>query len=171
MIRHPFDAPPAEGQVIAVAAGILWLRLPLPMAMPTANFAAAGTRKEAANIRLGQAADDDDRTYATVASALGISVTQENPGVMAPADPDRVADLVELGAARCGVGHQGFDREAAGDEALHHEAVRRLHVGLERQDEVALQALAHEAPDVELTQAVEEIMRPVHWVPESKYWW
>ena len=25
-----------------------------------------------------------------------------------------------------------------------------------------------EAPDVELTQQVEEVMRPVHWVPESK---
>jgi glyoxylase-like metal-dependent hydrolase (beta-lactamase superfamily II) len=37
VIRHPFDAPPAEGQVIAVAPGILWLRLPLPMALDHVN--------------------------------------------------------------------------------------------------------------------------------------
>ncbi len=38
MIRHPFDAPPAEGKAIAVAPGILWLRLPLPMALDHVNI-------------------------------------------------------------------------------------------------------------------------------------
>ena len=37
-IRHPFDAPPAEGAAIRVAEGILWLRLPLPMALDHVNI-------------------------------------------------------------------------------------------------------------------------------------
>jgi glyoxylase-like metal-dependent hydrolase (beta-lactamase superfamily II) len=37
-IRHPFDTPPAEGQAIRVADGILWLRLPLPMALDHVNI-------------------------------------------------------------------------------------------------------------------------------------
>lgn len=37
-IRHPFDAAPAEGDVIEVAPGILWLRLPLPMALDHVNI-------------------------------------------------------------------------------------------------------------------------------------
>ncbi len=36
-IRHPFEAPPAEGEAVEVAAGILWLRLPLPMALDHVN--------------------------------------------------------------------------------------------------------------------------------------
>ncbi len=36
-IRHPFATPPAEGQAIAIAEGILWLRLPLPMALDHVN--------------------------------------------------------------------------------------------------------------------------------------
>lgn len=37
-IRHPFDTPPAEGGAIEVAPGILWLRLPLPMALDHVNI-------------------------------------------------------------------------------------------------------------------------------------
>ncbi len=37
-IRHPFAAPPAEGEAIRVAEGILWLRLPLPMALDHVNI-------------------------------------------------------------------------------------------------------------------------------------
>ncbi len=37
-IRHPFDIPPAEGGAIEVAPGILWLRLPLPMALDHVNI-------------------------------------------------------------------------------------------------------------------------------------
>ncbi len=37
-IRHPFAAPPAEGGVTEVAPGILWLRLPLPMALDHVNI-------------------------------------------------------------------------------------------------------------------------------------
>jgi glyoxylase-like metal-dependent hydrolase (beta-lactamase superfamily II) len=37
-IQHPFDTPPAEGQAITVAPGILWLRLPLPMALDHVNI-------------------------------------------------------------------------------------------------------------------------------------
>jgi glyoxylase-like metal-dependent hydrolase (beta-lactamase superfamily II) len=37
-IRHPFAAAPAEGAVIEVAPGILWLRLPLPMALDHVNI-------------------------------------------------------------------------------------------------------------------------------------
>jgi glyoxylase-like metal-dependent hydrolase (beta-lactamase superfamily II) len=36
-IRHPFAEAPAEGEAIAVAEGILWLRLPLPMALDHVN--------------------------------------------------------------------------------------------------------------------------------------
>lgn len=37
-IRHPFEAPPAEGQAVEVAPGVLWLRLPLPMALDHVNI-------------------------------------------------------------------------------------------------------------------------------------
>lgn len=36
-IRHPFDAPPETGAATEVAPGILWLRLPLPMALDHVN--------------------------------------------------------------------------------------------------------------------------------------
>lgn len=36
-IRHPFPEAPAEGQATEVAEGILWLRLPLPMALDHVN--------------------------------------------------------------------------------------------------------------------------------------
>jgi glyoxylase-like metal-dependent hydrolase (beta-lactamase superfamily II) len=37
-IRHPYQTPPDEGAVIEVAEGILWLRLPLPMALDHVNI-------------------------------------------------------------------------------------------------------------------------------------
>lgn len=37
-IRYPFDAPPAEGDAITVAPDVLWLRLPLPMALDHVNI-------------------------------------------------------------------------------------------------------------------------------------
>lgn len=37
-IRYPFDTPPAEGGATEVAPGILWLRLPLPMALDHVNI-------------------------------------------------------------------------------------------------------------------------------------
>ena len=36
-IRHPFETPPPEGQATEVAPGILWLRMPLPMALDHVN--------------------------------------------------------------------------------------------------------------------------------------
>ena len=36
-IGHPFETPPAEGEAIEVAEGILWMRLPLPMALDHVN--------------------------------------------------------------------------------------------------------------------------------------
>ena len=36
-VRHPFAEPPEEGQAIRVADGILWMRLPLPMALDHVN--------------------------------------------------------------------------------------------------------------------------------------
>lgn len=36
-IRYPHDTPPAEGEAIELAEGILWLRLPLPMALDHVN--------------------------------------------------------------------------------------------------------------------------------------
>lgn len=36
-IRHPFADPPGEGEAVAVAPGILWMRLPLPMALDHVN--------------------------------------------------------------------------------------------------------------------------------------
>jgi glyoxylase-like metal-dependent hydrolase (beta-lactamase superfamily II) len=37
-IGHPFDTPPGEGEAVTVADGILWLRLPLPMALDHVNL-------------------------------------------------------------------------------------------------------------------------------------
>jgi glyoxylase-like metal-dependent hydrolase (beta-lactamase superfamily II) len=37
VIRTPFPVPPAEGQAITVAPGVLWMRLPLPMALDHVN--------------------------------------------------------------------------------------------------------------------------------------
>jgi len=37
-IRMPYAAPPAEGDAIEVAPGILWMRLPLPMALDHVNI-------------------------------------------------------------------------------------------------------------------------------------
>ena len=37
VIRYPFDEPPAEAAAREVAPGILWLRLPLPMALDHVN--------------------------------------------------------------------------------------------------------------------------------------
>lgn len=37
MIRFPFEVPPAEGAAVEVAEGVLWLRLPLPMALDHVN--------------------------------------------------------------------------------------------------------------------------------------
>ena len=36
-IRYPFAEPPATGEAIAVAPGVLWMRLPLPMALDHVN--------------------------------------------------------------------------------------------------------------------------------------
>lgn len=36
-IRYPFEAPPAEGAAVEVAEGVLWMRLPLPMALDHVN--------------------------------------------------------------------------------------------------------------------------------------
>ncbi len=36
-IRHPFPTPPAEGRTVEIADGILWMRLPLPMALDHVN--------------------------------------------------------------------------------------------------------------------------------------
>lgn len=36
-IRYPFETPPEEGRAIEVAAGVLWMRLPLPMALDHVN--------------------------------------------------------------------------------------------------------------------------------------
>lgn len=37
MIRTPFDTPPAEGEATEIAPGVLWMRLPLPMALDHVN--------------------------------------------------------------------------------------------------------------------------------------
>ena len=36
-IRYPFETPPEEGHAIEVASGVLWMRLPLPMALDHVN--------------------------------------------------------------------------------------------------------------------------------------
>ena len=36
-IRHPFPDPPGRGEALEVAPGILWMRLPLPMALDHVN--------------------------------------------------------------------------------------------------------------------------------------
>ena len=36
-IRYPFETPPAEGEAIAVADGVFWIRLPLPMKLDHVN--------------------------------------------------------------------------------------------------------------------------------------
>lgn len=37
-IRYPWDTPPAEGEAIEIAQGVLWLRLPLPMKLDHVNI-------------------------------------------------------------------------------------------------------------------------------------
>ena len=37
LISHPFETPPEEGAAIEVASGVLWMRLPLPMALDHVN--------------------------------------------------------------------------------------------------------------------------------------
>ena len=37
-VRHPYANPPGEGEAVEVAPGILWLRLPLPMALDHVNL-------------------------------------------------------------------------------------------------------------------------------------
>ena len=37
-IRHPFEQPPEHGQATEIAEGVLWLRLPLPMALDHVNI-------------------------------------------------------------------------------------------------------------------------------------
>lgn len=37
MIKTPFETPPREGEAIEVAPGVLWMRLPLPMALDHVN--------------------------------------------------------------------------------------------------------------------------------------
>lgn len=37
-LRHPFPAPPPEGEAVEVAPGVLWMRLPLPMALDHVNI-------------------------------------------------------------------------------------------------------------------------------------
>ncbi len=37
MIGYPFDTPPALGEAVTVAPGVLWMRLPLPMALDHVN--------------------------------------------------------------------------------------------------------------------------------------
>jgi glyoxylase-like metal-dependent hydrolase (beta-lactamase superfamily II) len=37
-IRYPWETPPAEGDAIEVAEGVLWMRLPLPMALDHVNI-------------------------------------------------------------------------------------------------------------------------------------
>ena len=37
-INYPFDTPPSEGAAIEVAAGVLWMRLPMPMALDHVNI-------------------------------------------------------------------------------------------------------------------------------------
>src|SRR5690606_3842061 len=39
-IHHPFPEPPAHGEAREVAPGILWLRLPLPMALDHGDICA-----------------------------------------------------------------------------------------------------------------------------------
>lgn len=36
-VLHPFEAPPAEGEAVELADGVLWLRLPLPMKLDHVN--------------------------------------------------------------------------------------------------------------------------------------
>jgi glyoxylase-like metal-dependent hydrolase (beta-lactamase superfamily II) len=36
-IHHPMEAPPPEGEALEIAPGILWMRLPLPMALDHVN--------------------------------------------------------------------------------------------------------------------------------------
>ena len=37
VIRYPFDTPPVRGEAVTVAPGVLWMRLPLPMALAHVN--------------------------------------------------------------------------------------------------------------------------------------
>ena len=36
-VSHPWDTPPASGEAVEVAPGVLWMRLPLPMKLDHVN--------------------------------------------------------------------------------------------------------------------------------------
>ena len=40
VMRFPFAEPPVEGKATEVAEGVLWMRLPLPMALDHVNVIA-----------------------------------------------------------------------------------------------------------------------------------
>ena len=44
LITYPWDTPPAEGKAIQIADGVLWMRLPLPMALDHVNIFAFDDR-------------------------------------------------------------------------------------------------------------------------------
>ncbi len=37
LLRYPWESPPAEGEALEIAEGVLWIRLPLPMALDHVN--------------------------------------------------------------------------------------------------------------------------------------
>ncbi|MDE0851995.1 MAG: MBL fold metallo-hydrolase, partial [Yoonia sp.] len=37
LITYPWDTPPAEGEATLIADGVLWMRMPLPMALDHVN--------------------------------------------------------------------------------------------------------------------------------------
>jgi glyoxylase-like metal-dependent hydrolase (beta-lactamase superfamily II) len=59
---HPFPAPPAPGEAIAVAPGILWMRLPLPFRLDHVNIYAI----------------EDGDGWAIVDAGIGSATTREH---------------------------------------------------------------------------------------------
>ncbi|MGR3367843.1 MAG: MBL fold metallo-hydrolase [Sagittula sp.] len=59
-IRFPFDTPPAAGEAIEVAEGVLWMRLPLPMKLDHVNVYAL----------------DDDASWTIVDTGMNSSKTR-----------------------------------------------------------------------------------------------
>lgn len=67
-IRHPWLEPPAPGEVIEVAEGVLWTRLPLPMALDHVNIYALDDGEGWTVIDTGISSNKTRRVWETLMS-------------------------------------------------------------------------------------------------------
>ncbi|NOD34916.1 MULTISPECIES: MBL fold metallo-hydrolase [unclassified Ruegeria] len=67
-IRYPWDEPPATGEAIQIAEGVLWMRLPLPMALDHVNIYALDDGDSWTVIDTGLSSNKTRRIWETLMS-------------------------------------------------------------------------------------------------------